>query len=197
MPKTTAHPDWEALAPAVLAGDESAWLELVAKLHAYALVVARRFARMYGRPFEAEDLAAEAMIYVLKYARNYRPGRGSTFVTWATLVIRASMLNQVRRRRCILAVSLDAGEDGVTIDVPARPEPDPWDAEDARHRVRRLLRPLPAKFRRIVLRHAAGESAAAIARSLGLSASRVTYIIRDCHAKLRAAARRMPAEVSR
>lgn len=195
----SAHPDWEALAPAVLAGDDAAFAELLLKLHAYALVLGDRFARLYGPPFEAEELAAEAMIYALKYVRNHRGDGAAAFATWCVTVLRGSMLNQVRtrRRRRVPAVSLDAGEDGATIDVPARPERDPWDAEDARHRVQRLLRPLPAKYRRIVLRHAAGESAAAIARTMGVAPQRVTFIIRDCHARMRASARRMTAEVSR
>jgi RNA polymerase sigma-70 factor (ECF subfamily) len=78
-----------------LAGDETAWSELVSRHARRVFGIVYRFV---GRVDEAEDLAQEVFVRVYQSLRRYRASEGQ-FGTWLSTVARNLAIDNYRRHR--------------------------------------------------------------------------------------------------
>lgn len=107
--------DTQAVASLVqrcVAGDASAWEEIVRAYHRRIYNICYRFA---GSAEDAEDLTQEVFIKMYRTLNTYDVSRGA-FITWVTTVTRNLLVDHFRRRKHDrLTDSLDAappGEEG-------------------------------------------------------------------------------------
>jgi RNA polymerase sigma-70 factor (ECF subfamily) len=139
---------------------------------AYGARIHRRVRRILSDPGDAEEVAQDVLLTVLRRIRSFR-GR-STLATWIQSVATNAALAHLRRRRrdAARAVAWPPGP-------PAAPaSPVGADTELARRELGRVLagaiERLPEPYRLpLVLRHVEGHSTAAIAARLGLGRAAV------------------------
>ena len=78
-----------------LAGDASAWEEIVRLYHRRIYNICYRFA---GSADDAEDLAQEVFIKMYRTLKSYDVGKGA-FVTWVTTITRNLLVDHFRRSK--------------------------------------------------------------------------------------------------
>ncbi len=78
-----------------LAGDPSAWEQLVRAHHRRVYILCYRFT---GRSAEAEDLTQEVFLRVFRTLKSYRADEGA-FATWLTSVTRNLLIDHYRKAR--------------------------------------------------------------------------------------------------
>lgn len=142
----------------VLAGEVSAFEEIVRRWQGPLVNLAYRFCRDRGR---AEDLAQEAFLRAFRALKGWR--REAAFSTW--LFALAVNVYRSESRRYPAMVELDTlGERGVSA-----PQARAVEAEDLERVVRRSVQTLPAKYREAIMLFYFHElDLAAAARSLSV-----------------------------
>lgn len=153
-------------------GDRSAFGELV-RLHERP--VRTYLARLLGDLHAADDVAQDVFMESFRLLDRYR-GEGA-FQSWllATAHHKAvSLLRSQARRRTEPVADIEAALATVRLSKAGEPGFDPAEQERLGVTLATCLEKLPAKSRSLVERHyTSGESAEAIARSLGQSGSAV------------------------
>lgn len=164
-----------------------------------ALHVPRREARRWRHtPLEQEELVADGNLGLAKAARRYDPSYGVPFPAFATPYVRGAITDTVRMR----ARRNDLG-DGVFVDVvgfpdlapaastaerafePADPGPTPHDTVENLDRLR-VLGSIPERERIALIRTVVdGDTAADVAKDLGVSPDRVYTLVHNGSARMR------------
>jgi RNA polymerase sigma-70 factor (ECF subfamily) len=155
----------EELIRAALAGDESAFEELVVSHEAAVL----RVLRLLGIPRDdRDDVAQDVFIRIFRYLDGFKPGR--PFAGWVyriTVNVAHDYRSRTRRRR------QDEVEWLPTLDETAGDDPGPDSPDDRlvlRERLERALDVLSERERAVfVLREIEGLSTREVARSLGIT----------------------------
>lgn len=168
------------------------------KLVEQALHLPRREARRWRHtPLEQEELVAEGNVGLAKAARRYDPAYGVPFAAFATPYVRGAIVDTVRTR----ARRNDLG-DGTYADVvgfpdlarpaaddlayePPDPGPTPHDTVECLDRLR-VLGTLPERERVALIRTIVdGDTAADVARDLGVTPDRVYTLVHNGSARVR------------
>lgn len=203
-----------AIGRRIQAGDEAAVAEMVERHTAFALAVAKPFARR--NPHHADDIRALAMVGALTAARKYDPARGLKFNTYAVAWIRQAIIRYLKEEGGIVhrpskaklpeapVIGLDEplSEDGPSLSkfMAQTMFPDGESvvaAQERSARARALLARLPAKHA-AVLRMRFGidgedeRTFIEISPRLGLSRERIRQIEREALHILRRAAANLP-----
>jgi RNA polymerase sigma factor (sigma-70 family) len=165
-----------------------------------ALHVPRREARRWRHtPLEQEELVADGNLALAKAARRYDPSYGVPFPAFATPYVRGAIADTVRTR----ARRSNLG-DGVFADVlgfpdlarntstiaerefePVDPGPTPHDTVENLDRLR-LLGSIPERERIALIRTVVdGDTAADVAKDLGVSPDRVYTLVHNGSARVR------------
>ena len=164
-----------------------------------ALHLPRREARRWRHtPLEQEDLVADGNLALAKAARRYDPSYGVPFPAFATPYVRGAIADTVRTR----ARRNNLG-DGVFADVvgfpdlartattaertfePADPGPTPHDTVESLDRLR-VLGSIPERERIALIRTIVdGDTAADVAKDLGVSRDRVYALVQNGSARVR------------
>ena len=165
-----------------------------------ALHVPRREARRWRHtPLEQEELVADGNLALAKAARRYDPSYGVPFPAFATPYVRGAIADTVRTR----ARRNNLG-DGVFADVvgfcdvartttttterefePADPGPTPHDTVEHLDRLR-VLGSIPERERIALIRTVVdGDTAADVAKDLGVSPDRVYTLVHNGSARVR------------
>jgi RNA polymerase sigma factor (sigma-70 family) len=159
----------------------------------------REAARWRHTRFDQEDLVADGNLALVKAARRYDPAYGVPFPAFALSYVRGAILDAIRARARRRALG-----DGTYADVvsfndlgptahgdergpydPPDPRPTPDATVECLERLR-LLATLPASERVALVRTAVdGESAAEVARDLGVSPGRVHTLVHTGSTRLR------------
>ena len=147
------HQSDEELVALYLAGDESAYNELVERhlKTVYSFVV-----RFVGNAQDAEDIVQETFVKAWKHAKRYR-SEASSFKTWVMRIARNSAIDHLRKRKALTFSQFDTPE-GVNIlaetlaDAAPLPEELFMKKEDSEH-LSEALQKLPAGIRDILLLH--------------------------------------------
>ena len=146
---------------------------------------------------DQEDLVADGYVGLVRAARKYDPSHGVPFTAFARHYVRGAITDTVRTsvRRHHLG-------DGVYADVrafsdlapadaespgyePPDPGPTPHDAVESRDRLR-VLGTIPERERIALIRTVVdGDSAADVAKELGVSQHRVYTLVHDGSARVR------------
>jgi RNA polymerase sigma factor (sigma-70 family) len=157
----------------------------------------REAARWRHTRFDQEDLVGDGNLALVKAARRYDPTYGVPFPAFALRYVRGAILDAIRSRarRSSLGdgayadvVSFEdlgpGGGDGRRFDPPD-PRPTPDVTVESLERLR-VLATLPASERVALVRTAVdGETAAEVARDLGVSAGRVHTLVHTGSTRLR------------
>jgi len=170
------------------AGDERAFDELFQRNAARVYRIALRFV---GRPDDADDVVQEVFLHVLLARSTWAPK--AKLSTWLYRIVVNLCLNQLRRRKALNCVSLEAPVTGEAGDAPARLPP--ADTCHARHlllkkervaAVREAVQSLPADQRMAVVLHRyEGLSYKEIAQAMGRSVSSVESLLHRAKQALR------------
>ena len=170
------------MTPSELFDDHQQWARQI------AVGVARR------RGIQDFDLAAQAGLIGLWHAsQSYRPGKAS-FKTYAGIRIRGAVIDWARADSALPRhrwQDIDLVSSDVLLERPDE-SPEPSDALDASRLIAQLwtwIALLPPRERRIMSRVARGETCADIARSMGVTLSRIAQIRTDCIQRMAAMAR--------
>jgi RNA polymerase sigma factor (sigma-70 family) len=169
------------------------------KLVTQALHLPRREARRWRHtPLEQEDLVADGNLALAKAARRYDPSYGVPFPAFATPFVRGAIVDTVRTR----ARKNNLG-DGIYADVvgfpdlgpaaqddqpafePLDPGPTPHDTVENLDRLR-VIGTLPERERIALIRTLVdGDTAADVARDLGVTADRVYTLVHNGSTRVR------------
>jgi len=164
----------EQLMQSVGSGDLDAFNEIVLRYQAMAWKTAHRF---LGDSMEAEDVAQEAFLKILKTANRYQPT--AAFRTYFYRVLINLCIDRTRKKRPSLTD--DPGE-------PADPSIGPMEnliEKESRASIRRALDALPANQKAaMILRHYEGLTYAEIAKVLGVTPKSIEGFIRRARASL-------------
>ena len=100
------------------AGDLDAYREFV---RAYERPIHHTVFRLVGTRFaaEVEDIAQDVFVKLFRALPQFDPARGTKLSSWVFTFVKNYCFDVLKRRR-LPVVSLDAGEDGATMSVPAR-----------------------------------------------------------------------------
>lgn len=135
-----------------------------------------------------DDLYQDCVLDVLRGLQTWRPGAGSSWLTWGTMRVRAAIQwhgQKSGRARRLRAVPIDG-----TVDPPA---PEPRDNRGAEATAAKLLSRLPRRQRSAVESWCGiGRDKlprADIAKELGVSTKRVSQILRESLDKMKRHAR--------
>lgn len=159
----------------------------------------REAARWRHTRFDQEDLVGDGNLALVKAARRYDPNYGVPFPAFALRYVRGAILDAIRsraRRNALgdgtyadvisfndLGPSAD-GEERHSYDPPD-PRPTPDATVESLERLR-VLATLPRSERVALVRTAVdGETAAEVARDLGVSAGRVHTLVHTGSTRLR------------
>lgn len=157
--------DIDELVERCRAGDEGAWLELVARHTRRVFSIAYRFA---GRVDEAEDLTQEVFIKVYQGLKRYDRDAGG-FPTWIAAVARNHAIDHYRRRREERARLTERGDGLAALEAPGERQDRLLEREERAQLVRRAVRALPNELREaLVLCDLEGLAYDEIAESLGV-----------------------------
>jgi RNA polymerase sigma factor (sigma-70 family) len=170
----------EALLAGIAVGDEQAGLAFVRRYQGrlYGLAL-----RVVGDPTQAEDIAQEAFIRIIRHAEVFDARRGSV-TTWALTITRNLAIDALRVRRS----TPTAPDDHLFLELMSteRLPEDVADSGDALDRARIALAGLPIEQRRaVVLAAMYGRSATEIAESEQIPVGTAKGRIRMGMAKLR------------
>jgi RNA polymerase sigma factor (sigma-70 family) len=169
------------------------------KLVEQTLYLPRREAKRWRHtPLEQEELVADGNLALAKAARKYDPSFGVPFPAFATPYVRGAIVDTVRTR----ARRNNLG-DGVFADVvgfpdlgravdaddqaydPPDPGPTPHDTVESLDRLR-VVGTLPERERIALIRTVVeGDSAADVAKDLGVSPDRVYTLVHNGSARVR------------
>lgn len=180
--------DDATLVALVLAGDQSAFAELVDRYHGEVYYLALRQLRHRE---DAEDLAQEAFLRAYRALAQYDPTR--PFGAWL-YAITARLCIDAHRRRRVRPVSLTRPEEGTAAEEREWEIPDPAEGpeslverRDEAHRLSGLIDRLPPDYRlAILLRHAQDLSYEEIAEATGVPLGTVKARIHRARNQLRA-----------
>jgi DNA-directed RNA polymerase specialized sigma subunit len=145
--------------------------------------LARRWAQ--SRPHLHDEFESEAMLALVRAARDFDPSRGFPFAAFARKSVRLAFLNLLRRESRHLA----AGVLAVDADGELTPAVDlhPDDAPPVGHR--ESARPLSGRVLRVFERCVGGgERRGEVAAELNVSRARVNQILARCAERFRALA---------
>ncbi len=158
----------------------------------------REAARWRHVRLDQEDLVGDGNLALVKAARRYDPTVGVPFTAFALHYVRGAILDAIRAR--VRRTTLGDGRfaevmsfhdlgcvdgDGRDPFDPPDPRPTPDDAVECLERLR-VLATLPPSERVALVRTAVdGDTAADVARDLGVSAGRVHSLVHDGSARLR------------
>lgn len=164
-----------------------------------ALHLPRREARRWRHtPLEQEDLVADGNLALAKAAKRYDPSYGVPFAAFATPYVRGAIADTVRTRarrnnlgngRYADVIGFPALAKGVrenqTAYEPADPGPTPHDTVENLDRLR-VLGTLPERERVALIRTIVdGDTAADVARDLGVSPDRVYTLVQNGSTRVR------------
>jgi RNA polymerase sigma factor (sigma-70 family) len=159
----------------------------------------REAARWRHTRFDQEDLVGDGNLALVKAARRYDPSYGVPFPAFAVRYVRGAILDAIRSRARRNSLGEGIYADVVSFDDlgPARdgdgrasydppdPRPTPDATLESLERLR-VLATLPASERVALVRTTVdGESAAEVARDLGVSAGRVHTLVHTGSTRLR------------
>ena len=159
----------------------------------------REAARWRHARIDREDLVADGYLALARAARRYDPSYGVPFPAFATPYVRGAITDTVRSRArrhdlgdgtyAEVVGFTDVGQSsdsdtGVAYDPPD-PGPTPDEAVESLETLR-ILATLPDRERVALVRTVVdGETAADVARDIGVSAGRVQTLVHDGAARLR------------
>ncbi len=162
-----------------------------------ALHLPQREARRWAHtPLEQEDLVADGNLGLARAARRYDPSYGVPFPAFATPFVRGAIADTVRTRarrntlgdgRYADVVGFPdlAGPRDDTAFEPADPGPTPHDTVESLDRLR-VLGTLPERERIALIRTIVdGETAADVAKDLGVSPDRVYTLVHNGSTRVR------------
>lgn len=163
-----------------------------------ALHLPRREARRWAHtPLEQEDLVADGNLALAKAAKRYDPSYGVPFPAFATPYVRGAITDTVRSRarrntlgdgRWVDVVGFAALTENVRSDQayePADPGPTPHDTVENLDRLR-VLGTIPERERIALIRTMVdGDTAADVAKDLGVSADRVYTLVHNGSTRVR------------
>jgi RNA polymerase sigma factor (sigma-70 family) len=157
----------------------------------------REAARWRHTRFDQEDLVADGNLALVKAAHRYDPTFGVPFPAFALRYVRGAIVDAIRARarknalgdgRYADVVSFDdlgRVDDGMRTYEPPDPGPTPDDKVECLERLR-VLATLPASERVALVRTTVdGDSAADVARDLGVSTGRVHALVHTGSTRLR------------
>jgi RNA polymerase sigma factor (sigma-70 family) len=157
----------------------------------------REAARWRHTRFDQEDLVADGNLALVKAAHRYDPTFGVPFPAFALRYVRGAIVDAIRARarknslgdgRYADVVSFDdlgTAHDGTRTYDPPDPGPTPGDTVECLEQLR-VLAPLPASERVALVRTTVdGDSAADVARDLGVSTGRVHALVHTGSTRLR------------
>ncbi len=158
----------------------------------------RREARRWlHTPLEQEDLVADGNLALAKAAKRYDPSYGVPFPAFATPYVRGAIADTVRTRArrntlgdgryadVVGFTALDGGERDERAYEPADPGPTPHDTVENLDRLR-MLGTIPERERIALIRTAVdGDTAADVAKDLGVSADRVYTLVHNASTRVR------------
>ena len=159
----------------------------------------REASRWRHTPLEQEDLVADGNLALVRAAHRYDPSLGVPFSAFATCCVRGAITDTVRAtaRRDHLAdgsyaqvvgfsdVGSRENGDGDYAYEPPDPGPSPHDTVESLDRLR-VVGTLPARERIALVRTLVeGESAAAVAKDLGVTSDRVYTLVNTGSRRLR------------
>ena len=178
----------EALLAAYAAGDARAFAELYER---HERPVYRYFLRQGAAPAQADDLAQETWLAVVRHAAQFEPR--ARFTTWLYTIARSKLVDHWRGREA--AVSLDEaandpdGDAPLEIDAGAAQQPDvqAMSREQARAFVDAVERLPPAQREAFLLQAEGGLSLEEIATVTNAGHEAVKSRLRYAMAKLRTA----------
>ena len=164
----------------------------------HALHLPRREARRWRHtPLEQEDLVADGNLALAKAAKRYDPSYGVPFPAFATPFVRGAIADTVRTRarrnnlgdgHFADVVGFPALTTGVREDrayEPADPGPTPHDTVETLDRLR-VLGTLPERERVALIRTIVdGDTAADVAKDLGVSPDRVYTLVQNGSTRVR------------
>ena len=169
------------------------------KLVEQALHLPRREARRWRHtPLEQEELVADGNLALAKAARRYDPSHGVPFTAFATPYVRGAITDTVRMRarRATLGDGQYADVVGFT-DLtthssdnrpsyePPDPGPTPHDTVESLDRLR-VIGTLPERERIALIRTVVdGDTAADVAKDLGVSPDRVYTLVHNGSTRVR------------
>jgi len=190
----SASPE-DRLLDRALAGDESAFVELVDLYHAPLLRFARTFVR---QPAQAEDVVQDAWVGVLRGLERFE--RRSSFKTWLfRIVANRARTRAVREQRYVQFEINDDGSDAsdnFTPEGKLKVPPKEWQmtperlllSVETRALVDRALEDLPDNQRVVVtLRDIEGLDAADVCNVLGIAETNQRVLLHRGRTKMRAA----------
>jgi len=169
------------------------------KLVEQALHLPRREARRWRHtPLEQEELVADGNLALAKAARRYDPAYGVPFTAFATPYVRGAIVDPVRTRarRATIGEGHYADvvgfpeltahpSDGRRSYEPADPGPTPHDTVESLDRLR-VLGTLPERERIALIRTVVdGDTAADVAKDLGVSPDRVYTLVHNGSTRVR------------
>jgi RNA polymerase sigma factor (sigma-70 family) len=163
-----------------------------------ALHLPRREARRWRHtPLEQEDLVADGNLALAKAARRYDPSYGVPFPAFATPYVRGAIADTVRTRArrntlgnghyadVIGFPALTTGARENRTYEPADPGPTPHDTVENLDRLR-VLGTLPERERVALIRTIVdGDTAADVAKDLGVSPDRVYTLVQNGSTRVR------------
>jgi len=185
----------ESLLSQAQAGDAEAFGEVC---RVYETRLLRQAMALCGDATMAEDLAQDTLVEAWKCLARYQ-GR-CQFFTWLCAILLNRYRNALRSRRAALAWHTEAGRPENPPGQPAKGDPRPDEATQAREQaelVRKCVNVLPPKHQRVVyMRFFVDDSLEGIAEALGCSVGTVKSRLFHALEKLRAM-RDLKAEFSR
>lgn len=162
-----------------------------------ALHLPRREARRWAHtPLEQEDLVADGNLGLAKAARRYDPSYGVPFPAFATPYVRGAIADTIRTRArrntlgdgryadIVGFPDLAAAREDTTYE-PADPGPTPHDTVENLDRLR-VLGTIPERERIALIRTIVhGDTAADVAKDLGVSPDRVYTLVHNGSTRVR------------
>jgi RNA polymerase sigma factor (sigma-70 family) len=158
----------------------------------------REAARWRHTRLDQEELVGDGNLALVKAANRYDPSYGVPFAAFALRYVRGAILDAIRSRARrnalgggVYAEVVSFNDLGTTIDGdravydPPDPGPSPDDTVERLERLR-VLATLPTSERVALVRTAVdGDSAASVARDLGVSTGRVHALVHTGSTRLR------------
>ena len=174
------------------AGDLDAYREFV---RAYERPIHHTVFRLVGTRFaaEVEDIAQDVFVKLFRALPQFDPARGTKLSSWVFTFVKNYCFDVLKRRR-LPVVSLDAGEDGATMTVPARGRGprEELSAREIQDAIGRAVELLPREQKlAFVLREYEGLAYAEIAEVSGCSEGTIKSRIHRAKEALRFRLRRM------
>lgn len=174
MPRLTEE-EWASLSELALSGDRGAMDRLVVEAHRFAMWYATQSIRAYGTAIDPHDLAAEAVVRILKYLPRYDPSK-ATLKAYFLMIAKSSVRTIASRHRHLPSIE-DLAE------PPATPRSDTVEVADEVALVRRMLDHLRPVSREILERYYGldgrePEGQTAIGKSLRISQQAVENRLR-------------------